>query len=433
MFLLGQGGNKMLSQLLSIEEKFLIANVTSANPILGDLEDADRGDGGSITPRTVGRQSIIDLTPEILPQTEQLLEAWKYALSTNNHQELEEIKNQLLATQEGLTKEQDKPANLLEPYSLKELELLQQQFNALIRTRNQLIEELQCLERGYAAYFEICKKSSQAPLIHIVPYQENLKIKTDFDKDTPCALQYKINALAFKPLIGTFLPKTILHPVEKFLFQRALALLDRVSVDLTEKTKYLNNVVCVDFFVRDENNMIKGREELAETHTVVLWKTSFKNATKYIIIDPSDVTFSIFLLGLLQHIAPPGCMISNFDVAGGVLYGPGQDKTGYNFPLELPRPRDCIDISVKIAFELNEQQKKSLPSYDFLSTITDPFDAIARMMTFTLTNQRAASIYGASFLNAFDRKPQSTNAGYRKQALQKQVDNHRPISPPKKK
>lgn len=95
----------------------------------------------------------------------------------------------------------------------------------------------------------------------------------------------------------------------------------------------------------------------AETHTIALWKTGPEEIT---IIDPTDKTFSQFLREILE-IKYQGIKfrIENTNIEGveGKIYKPKH----HNFnkkqqELVNSLARDCTDIAVKIAFELNERQ-----------------------------------------------------------------------------
>ena len=140
----------------------------------------------------------------------------------------------------------------------------------------------------------------------------------------------------------TELPKTILHPLEMIIINKALS-------DLTAQKQ----TVLIDIFARDDKEQIRFDEKtnLPETHTVVLYKNDDSNI---IVIDPSNSTFSKYLAS----------EISNLLVKVELM-----DQTLKAFTNELkiytpsknigPNPeqyRDCIDIAVKIAFGLNNHK-----------------------------------------------------------------------------
>ncbi|MBL4705208.1 MAG: hypothetical protein JKY54_11855 [Flavobacteriales bacterium] len=263
----------------------------------------------------------------------------------------------------------------------------------------------------------------------IVPYQKDLSTRGVFDDQSPRTIRYAINSSAVPELTGIYLDKEMLHPIEEALFGSAFVLLENVRVEAGNEEQYLNNIVLVDFFVRDDDKIKKYKEtEAPETHTVALWK---KTNSEYILIDPSNTKFSTFLVPLLNKLnVMQGKKISELPIEGGILYGPGKEPTGYSSPLQLQKPRDCTDIAVKIAFELNEQQNKiPFPSaeYDFLkSEGDDELFKAAKMMVFTLTNQTPATIHSSLITNPSTRDAQSTDPRTRNGALLAQVKSHRP-------
>lgn len=107
-----------------------------------------------------------------------------------------------------------------------------------------------------------------------------------------------------------------------------------------------NHFALLDIFVR-ANGIIKADAtdtKFPATHTIVLWKQS---NSKIFVIDPNQKTFSNFIVQTLHTL---GNDIHNHSVHGDTFY-----KSNY-----LPEPgrkigymRDCIDISVKVGFELN--------------------------------------------------------------------------------
>ena len=102
--------------------------------------------------------------------------------------------------------------------------------------------------------------------------------------------------------------------------------------------------VLVDVFARDADNNIIIQKSEPETHTVVL----FQQNNKFLVIDPSNASFSRILVGVNEDIII--CPTDKLQI-----YKPF-GKTG-------PNPdnwRDCIDVAVKIAFNLNTNFKLGL-------------------------------------------------------------------------
>lgn len=98
--------------------------------------------------------------------------------------------------------------------------------------------------------------------------------------------------------------------------------------------------VLVDVFERDANNNINVDQTslLPKTHTVVL----YEQLGKYLVIDPSNATFSHVLSGAHDDIRL--CFSNKLQIykGDGKNIGPLHDQW-----------RDCIDIAVKLAFNLN--------------------------------------------------------------------------------
>ena len=162
-----------------------------------------------------------------------------------------------------------------------------------------------------------------------------------------------------------------LHPIEKHLFKSAIKHLNGNDQTINTDTGYKQNIVLVDFLVRNTNKQGKILNEIKidentkspETHTIVLWKQRKGDIQ---IIDPSRTSFSAFLGGndgLLNQLYPNS--EQKFNTLNKkkypVIYGSNGQQTGYSFYTdENPKPRDCIDIAVKIAFELSELIKQNL-------------------------------------------------------------------------
>lgn len=164
-----------------------------------------------------------------------------------------------------------------------------------------------------------------------------------------------------------------MHPVEFSIFNKALDYLkDKIDagtfLNIREPIEALpkpNNVVLVSFFPRsgsesdkfllNETKTIVADEKIpneVEIHTIALWKTGPKEIT---IIDPTDRIFSQFLKKTLEetyHNVVFQIEDYGIEAVDGKIYKPKHcsDKKLLEFA------RDCTDIAVKIAFELNEKQ-----------------------------------------------------------------------------
>ena len=172
--------------------------------------------------------------------------------------------------------------------------------------------------------------------------------------------RFAINPLSVFPGTPTnpyILPADHLHHIEHFILQQALAKLNTVGA-----------VVIMDIFVLDKTTRAQcyatftqangATINIPETHSVVLWK---KDANTLVLIDPSNVTFSARLKAAYPNYkgnitAPTG--LSDARIPGKVIYngGPQTVPRGYSdVDIYPPQARDCIDIAVKIAFEIQVQ------------------------------------------------------------------------------
>lgn len=162
-------------------------------------------------------------------------------------------------------------------------------------------------------------------------------------------------------LTSTPLKKDELHFIERELFVLALTELEAKSsgeATINEhKNNYPNNVVLMDIFVREDGKIRKDtNSDNPETHTIALWK---KRDKTIVLIDPSKVDYSKDLKKALELLAK-GAEVQIHLPTKGILYGTSAKETGYSSivanSIEKHKYRDCIDVAVKIGFELNELQ-----------------------------------------------------------------------------
>lgn len=202
-------------------------------------------------------------------------------------------------------------------------------------------------------------------------YQQSIRLKDlsytpNQPIDKPKVTRFGINPDALSMLVGQDLDPKNLHPIEKELFKQAFETLSGTTsgeeLVRNPANAYPNNVVLVDIFVRKDGKIKKDdASESPETHTVALWK---KTDTKLLLIDPSKVDYSKELLADLKRLTFGGGN-NTYDIQihqppKGILYGTGGKETGYSdllsVSIEKHKYRDCIDVAVKIGFELNELQ-----------------------------------------------------------------------------
>ncbi len=207
-------------------------------------------------------------------------------------------------------------------------------------------------------------------------YQEGIRENHGIiNAATPAVIRYGLDTESevLNSLVGSYIEKGVLHPYEEVLFQRAFDYLKQVEsadyyIKSGDKSEYPNNVVLVDIFDRSKGFVNAGHNQ---THTIALWK---KKDNEFVLIDPSNVGFSDHLGKSLSSLLKVGISLSS--ITGGTIYGSGGKETGYSkYADVLPKPRDCVDIAVKVAFELNEQQKSQIDlvkvEFDMLQQVSN--------------------------------------------------------------
>jgi len=378
-------------------------------------------ESGSITPTTVGKRKCLDI--QDWTNFENYLEQLQQRSDTIKI-EAEERESKFKA------KENDLKGRLLNIFSPKEddenlAKATAQHKKAL---EDAIVQEKQKLIDNHEHEKDTLAKSIQA-LIKVeklqpyfsLDYQENIYATNDSSKPTPCVLRYGINSHFLKDLIGTTLKSDVLHPIETELFELALKYLKSTKdadtylkptkgkdSSSSEGKKYENNVVLIDIFVRDKDRIKADstKPDIPETHTITLW---YKIANELNIIDPSNSLFSSNLvkpINLFLNSIPEN-KISVKSIGPIQIYGPGVEKLGYSAYNEPPKPRDCIDIAVKIGFELNELQARQMP-----------LEQIEEKMLAQISNQKKIALHLAKAENTNIRTLQSSSAETRLIALQ---------------
>ncbi|WPY01746.1 hypothetical protein Trichorick_01664 (plasmid) [Candidatus Trichorickettsia mobilis] len=199
---------------------------------------------------------------------------------------------------------------------------------------------------------------SEDNVVFVIEYQKSIAQPYMMQQnDCPLVKRFGINPETVKGATGYGIAGDKLHYVEKKIFDTAFEELNlQTSAEASknqmqmQNSGYLNNVVLVDIFER-VNGIITGDENsIPKTHTVVLWKKTDK---EIVLIDPSKQNFSSFLKNVLSD-EKIKIELPNLPSKDGILYG-----INYNdYSNKLIKKRDCIDIAVKIGFELNELQKE---------------------------------------------------------------------------
>lgn len=105
--------------------------------------------------------------------------------------------------------------------------------------------------------------------------------------------------------------------------------------------KHTITTILVDVFERNADNKVQIKDDIPQTHTVVL----YEQEGKYLVIDPSNAEFSTILVGANENIKV--CFSKKIQLykSSGEI-GNAPDKW-----------RDCIDIAVKLAFNLNKNDQ----------------------------------------------------------------------------
>ncbi len=221
-----------------------------------------------------------------------------------------------------------------------------------------------------------------------LPYQETLDPSKRYlwNDKTPKVYRYgmcpsvirsltTVGADSENVIYGIPIDKTDLHPLERQLIHFTVDKLKLMTScheyisQSSNNTGYPNNVVLIDILARslesdssigfvkvDDSNKVNP-----ETHTVVLWKTK---KDEYLLIDPSRHGFSSELRDAIACVIGEGVVVGfsrheTVDSKDACFYSTKGVEVGYSKSHSLEqKARDCVDIAVKIAFELNELQAR---------------------------------------------------------------------------
>lgn len=241
----------------------------------------------------------------------------------------------------------------------------------------------------------------------------------------PLVKRFGINPQAVGSAAGYNITYDRLHYVEREVFRFAIQeLSEKPSAQELQGQQileeYPHNVVVVDIFSREQGIIKATQAGFPETHTVVLWK---KEHNTIVLIDPSHVKFS-------QHISTQQIQVlvtlTDFSIIpikprGDIVYGTQGKPTGYSkYDHLIPQPRDCIDIAVKIALEINEHQQAGIKS-----------EQIEENVFSQISNKKALSKAVRSIDNAFIRELQSSSKDTRIGAKQFLEDEQVQLITPK--
>ncbi len=298
----------------------------------------DDSESGSITPETIGEvlvsydkimsDQIMRSTKVLNLHIKAMLELKTQALS-NITLELSKLTQEYRAYMKQNHVDTDILTNI------SDLNKIAQKQASFSQKNEEILESIESLESMYKYFGN-----------EYIP--DSLILKTyvySFDNhDIECFEQVQRLTLVptkLKNLAGQILFDDILHPLE-------LTLLTEASTILMADNKSCG-VIC-DIFVRKDGKISKTSEDTPETHSIVLWKESIPGQESQIyVIDPNKSNFSSHLIPAFKNIFS----LSVVNAMQGTLYAAGGKEIGRAFD----NARDCIDIAVKIIFELLEQTK----------------------------------------------------------------------------
>ena len=352
------------------------------------IKTGEKFDTGSITPRTTSKKVVLDKV-EI---SEDGKIKYQEDLDGKRQQKFNELQDKDLITRQELKCLEPLIKTDFKPYKdrCKQLEVdtqsIQQQIQKLNKSASITIKEIE--QFGFETI-----------------YQENIESAELLRDDAPAVLRYGLNteSKTLQNLVGSYIEKGVLHPFEQEIFVKAIQHLH--SVDAAEtymknnNNLYPNNVVLVDIFDRSSSFINEGHNQ---THTIALWKKTDK---EIVLIDPSKTNYSDHLCKSLQSTFNTN--INSLTVLEDVIYGSGGKETGYSeYNILVPKPRDCIDIAVKVALELNEQQKFGIN-----------LEEQQNNMLKQISNQTSVAPHMNLVKDTFVRTLQSTNKQIRVAAL----------------
>jgi hypothetical protein len=280
------------------------------------------------------------------------------------------------------------------------------------------------------ALIELFHIKNHGFFIFEIEYQKNINVIGSSSESTlspagPLVKRFGINPEAISKAITDteyLIPTSELHLVEKEVLGFALNELasESSTTSRTSGEGFAQNVVVVDIFARDGVKLkIDAKTNLPEIHAIVLWKES---ENKIALIDPTRRQYSEHIAEFLKTISGETLTVEKSSVTS-IIYATRDKPTGQSeYPFTDPMPRDCIDIAVKIAFEINEQQKKRTSASGTSTSGTVPLSILDEVFK-RISNTRALSKAVFSLDGTFIRELQSTDEETRKSSNQFLIDN----------
>ena len=365
------------------------AHLSYLDTIFIKTKSGENNSSGSITPRTTTNKAILDqvsISSEANKtyQEQKSIKFRKVSEQLQSDLEISHIKNGLLNQLKNLenAEEQKTTENKLEKVT-KDIGIIEEKQKLM---GNSTQDNCDIIDFGFETI-----------------YQENINNSNEVNEDTPAVLRYGLNKERLTALVGSYIEEGLLHPYEIELFKLAIGYLNKTqsaevyTQNVMLETPYANNAILVDIF--DRSTGFINIEENRRTHTVVLWK---KTNDQIMLIDPSNINFSNHLVRVFN------ANLSLPNIEGGTIYGTQRRETGYSEYTDLiPQPRDCVDIAVKIAFEINEQQKEGTN-----------IEQINENVFSQISNKRKLSKHLDKIDGTFIRELQSSNKDIRREAKQ---------------
>jgi hypothetical protein len=184
---------------------------------------------------------------------------------------------------------------------------------------------------------DLLRDNLERTFFYFAIYQENIKDATEIDKSLPMVARYGIN-VDYMPIIRKQLQELDLHPIERFLLDKAICYLN---------TNQSRHVVLVDILALEDDGFTKIKAMELETHTIVICK--FQD--RFYLIDPTTKKFSE---RISKAYTNPSVKVTNYSIDD--FYRTKGVVTGYSSITDLNSNsyRDCIDIGVKIGIVLEE-------------------------------------------------------------------------------
>jgi len=278
----------------------------------------------------------------------------------------------------------------------------------------------------------------KGPTVFYVEYQEDIQKSegVNLNSKDPIVRRYGIKTLNIEIPQGYHLNSDELHYVEKKVLKKALKYLDanqliqkeedivpdsepksqlkspeRMKSEKVKKDEKLSlrSVVAIDFFKRVNGVIGYDKEGAPEVHCVLLWMQD----DSLILFDPNTSAFSAHLIqGITKKFDVKTRQFNGADQFYLTKNGLMKEVDGQMREIETDYceygesylyPRDCIDIAIKVGFEILELEKENLC-----------FGEIEKKVLLMSNSSNAkGNVYNAVFL----RELQSTKKEKRREAI----------------